>query len=180
MLRNKFSMGASRQFKLNNPFSYFLGIVSVDGHFPSSTDENFAKFLTIGPLTRYAEDLEPMLFALAGKNTAHGIDRDEIINLKDLKVPSKQINKHTAIEFSFWWYDIIKIKINLFWLFQVTYMLEAGNTLALPSTQESIKAAMLNATRYLKRELDADVQPVNYQKILSLNKLIFSVILPIF
>lgn len=40
-------------------------------------------------------------------------------------------------------------------------MLDAGNNLALPPTQGSIKAAMLSATRYLKRELDADVQPVS-------------------
>ncbi|XP_077288135.1 fatty-acid amide hydrolase 2-like [Arctopsyche grandis] len=61
------------------------GISPIDGHYPTSTDENFSKFLTIGPLTRYSEDLKPMLKALAGNN-AEILKLDEPVDLKDLKV----------------------------------------------------------------------------------------------
>jgi len=46
----------------------FIGVVSHVGHNPTSTDENWSRFFTIGPMSRYAEDLAPMLKVLANKN----------------------------------------------------------------------------------------------------------------
>jgi fatty acid amide hydrolase 2 len=46
----------------------FLGVVSHAGHNPTSTDENWSRFFSIGPMSRYAEDLAPMLKVLANKN----------------------------------------------------------------------------------------------------------------
>lgn len=47
----------------------FIGVVSNVGHNPTSTDENWDRFFTIGPMSRYAEDLAPMLKVLANKNS---------------------------------------------------------------------------------------------------------------
>jgi fatty acid amide hydrolase 2 len=46
----------------------FPGVVPHSGHNPTSTDENWGRFFTIGPMSRYAEDLVPMLKVLANKN----------------------------------------------------------------------------------------------------------------
>jgi Asp-tRNA(Asn)/Glu-tRNA(Gln) amidotransferase A subunit family amidase len=40
--------------------------VSIDGHFPYATDIDFQKYLVVGPIARYAEDLKPMLSVMAG------------------------------------------------------------------------------------------------------------------
>jgi hypothetical protein len=47
----------------------FPGVVPHSGHNPTSTDENWGRFFTIGPMSRYAEDLAPMLKILANENT---------------------------------------------------------------------------------------------------------------
>lgn len=47
----------------------FLGVVSLQGHYPLAEDNNFEKYLTIGPMSRYAEDLPQLLKILAGDNT---------------------------------------------------------------------------------------------------------------
>jgi len=47
----------------------FVGVVSHVGHNPTSTDENWSRFFTIGPMSRYAEDLAPMVKVLANKNS---------------------------------------------------------------------------------------------------------------
>jgi Asp-tRNA(Asn)/Glu-tRNA(Gln) amidotransferase A subunit family amidase len=47
----------------------FPGVVPHSGHNPTSTDENWSRFFTIGPMSRYAEDLAPMLKVLANENT---------------------------------------------------------------------------------------------------------------
>lgn len=41
------------------------GYVSIDGHFPYATDIDFHKYLVVGPIARYAEDLKPMLSIMA-------------------------------------------------------------------------------------------------------------------
>jgi fatty acid amide hydrolase 2 len=46
----------------------FPGVVPHSGHNPTSTDENWGRFFTIGPMSRYAEDLAPMLKILANEN----------------------------------------------------------------------------------------------------------------
>lgn len=61
------------------------GVVSHVGHNPTSTDENWSRFFTIGPMSRYAEDLAPMLKVLANKN-ADKLRLDEKINVRDMKV----------------------------------------------------------------------------------------------
>lgn len=40
--------------------------MSIAGHFPRATDKDFHKFLVVGPIARYAEDLKPMLSVMAG------------------------------------------------------------------------------------------------------------------
>ncbi|XP_026496181.1 fatty-acid amide hydrolase 2-A-like [Vanessa tameamea] len=61
------------------------GIISIEGHVPTLTDENYAKFLTVGPMTRFAEDLGPLLKIMAGDN-AHLLNLDKPVHLDQLKV----------------------------------------------------------------------------------------------
>lgn len=59
----------------------FIGVVSHVGHNPTSTDENWGRFFTIGPMSRYAEDLAPMLKVLANKNSDKlGLEEEVRIN----------------------------------------------------------------------------------------------------
>lgn len=44
--------------------------MSIDGHFPYATDVDFKKYLVVGPIARYAEDLKPLLSAMAGDNAS--------------------------------------------------------------------------------------------------------------
>ncbi|XP_026473174.1 fatty-acid amide hydrolase 2-A-like [Ctenocephalides felis] len=44
------------------------GIIPLTGHFPLSKDPDFANYLTIGPIVRYAEDLTPMMYVMSGDN----------------------------------------------------------------------------------------------------------------
>lgn len=61
------------------------GYVPLDGHYPNSKDENFQKFLTIGPMVRFAEDLKPTLKILAGEK-AEQLNLDKEVNLKKLRI----------------------------------------------------------------------------------------------
>lgn len=57
------------------------GIISTKGHFPQIEDETISDYLTIGPLTRYAEDLSLVMKAFTLK-----YDRDLRLNAPiDLK-----------------------------------------------------------------------------------------------
>jgi hypothetical protein len=58
----------------------FPGVVPHSGHNPTSVDENWGRFFTIGPMSRYAEDLAPMLKVLANKN-ADELRLDEKVNI---------------------------------------------------------------------------------------------------
>lgn len=60
-------------------------LVSVDGHFPSSADENFSSYLTIGPMCRYAKDLPLLLQIMSGEN-ASKLRLNEPLAPKDIKV----------------------------------------------------------------------------------------------
>ncbi|XP_063243401.1 fatty-acid amide hydrolase 2-like [Bacillus rossius redtenbacheri] len=61
------------------------GFVSTEGHLPHSPDPNFKTFLTVGPITRYAEDLRPMLRAMAG-DSAPQLRLDEPVDLGKMRL----------------------------------------------------------------------------------------------
>ncbi|XP_023721734.1 fatty-acid amide hydrolase 2 [Cryptotermes secundus] len=61
------------------------GVVSHSGHNPTSTDENWGRFFTIGPMSRYAEDLAAMLKVLAHEN-ADKLQLDEKVDIRTIKV----------------------------------------------------------------------------------------------
>uniref|UniRef100_A0A182IVS1 Uncharacterized protein n=1 Tax=Anopheles atroparvus TaxID=41427 RepID=A0A182IVS1_ANOAO len=61
------------------------GAISIHGHFPMSTDEKFARLLTVGPMARYAKDLPTLLHIMAGPN-APRLRLDEIVSTKDIRV----------------------------------------------------------------------------------------------
>ncbi|KDR15404.1 fatty-acid amide hydrolase 2 [Zootermopsis nevadensis] len=61
------------------------GVVSHSGHNPTSTDKDWSRFFTIGPMSRYAEDLAPMLNVLAKEN-ADKLRLDEKINMDSIKI----------------------------------------------------------------------------------------------
>lgn len=63
----------------------FLGIVSTKGHFPFIDDDEFKKFLLIGPMTRYAEDLHLVMKVLTAKCN-RDLYLDDPVDLKTLKV----------------------------------------------------------------------------------------------
>lgn len=59
--------------------------VPNEGHFPQGTSEAFDEYLVMGPLCRYAEDLVPLLKAMAGPK-AYELHLDESVDLSFLKV----------------------------------------------------------------------------------------------
>lgn len=61
------------------------GYVSLNGHYPEAIGEDFEKFLTIGPMARYADDLKCMFKVMCGKAAA-ALRLDEEVDLKKLKV----------------------------------------------------------------------------------------------
>lgn len=61
------------------------GYVSIDGHFPYATDKNFHKYLVVGPIARYAEDLKLMLSVMAG-DKASKLRLYDTVDLHNLKV----------------------------------------------------------------------------------------------
>ena len=60
-------------------------IVPNEGHFPHGTSEAFDEYLVMGPLCRYADDLVPLLKAMAGPR-AYELHLDEKVDLSSLKV----------------------------------------------------------------------------------------------
>lgn len=61
------------------------GVVSVEGHFPNSTDKSFGKYLVIGPMCRYAKDLPTLVHIMSGKN-ASKLRLDEQLYTKDIRI----------------------------------------------------------------------------------------------
>uniref|UniRef100_A0A336K9U2 CSON004845 protein n=1 Tax=Culicoides sonorensis TaxID=179676 RepID=A0A336K9U2_CULSO len=59
-------------------------IVSNDGQFPNTTCPEQNSFLALGPMSRFAKDLKPMLKIMAGAN-AQFLDLDEPVNLTKLR-----------------------------------------------------------------------------------------------
>ncbi|KAH8241238.1 hypothetical protein KR032_004532 [Drosophila birchii] len=62
------------------------GVVSTKGHFPNSTDPNIEHYLVEGPMTRFAEDLNDLLKAMAGKDKSAKLRLDEPVQLNQIKV----------------------------------------------------------------------------------------------
>lgn len=60
-------------------------VVPNQGHFPQGSSEAFDEYLIMGPLCRYADDLIPMLKAMAGP-TAYELKLDEEVDLSAIKV----------------------------------------------------------------------------------------------
>lgn len=60
------------------------GLISVNGHFPSSKD-NFRNCLVLGPMCRYAKDLPTLVHLMAGEN-ASKLRLDEPLRTVDIKV----------------------------------------------------------------------------------------------
>ncbi|GAB0099585.1 hypothetical protein DMENIID0001_154690 [Sergentomyia squamirostris] len=60
-------------------------IVSLKGHYPIPKDYELKSFLGVGPMSRYATDLKPMLRILAGEN-AEKLRLDEPVNLARVKI----------------------------------------------------------------------------------------------
>lgn len=60
------------------------GVVPLQGHFPLSTEATFQRFLVIGPMTRYAEDLLVAMKVLTGN--AAELRLDEPVNVSELKM----------------------------------------------------------------------------------------------
>lgn len=61
------------------------GLMSIEGHFPNSTDKLFSKYLVVGPMCRYAKDLPTLVHIMCGKN-ASKLRLDEQLYTKDIKV----------------------------------------------------------------------------------------------
>ncbi|XP_012552755.2 fatty-acid amide hydrolase 2-A isoform X2 [Bombyx mori] len=61
------------------------GIIPIEGHIPTLSDEQFPKFLTVGPMARKAEDLPLLLNVMAGENR-HVLNLDEPVNIEDIEV----------------------------------------------------------------------------------------------
>lgn len=60
-------------------------VISIDGHFPSSSDDKFRNFLTVGPMCRYSKDLPTLVHIMAGSR-AHKLRLDETVYTKDIKI----------------------------------------------------------------------------------------------
>ncbi|KAM8705024.1 hypothetical protein ACLKA7_009478 [Drosophila subpalustris] len=67
------------------------GVVTVAGHFPYSSDEEFQEYLVLGPITRFATDLTPLLEIMAGE-FADQLRLHEPVELR-------HINVHYALSF---------------------------------------------------------------------------------
>ncbi|XP_053691584.1 fatty-acid amide hydrolase 2-B-like [Sabethes cyaneus] len=61
------------------------GAISIKGHFPSSSDEKFSNFLTVGPMCRYAKDLPTLVHIMAGSR-AYKLRLDETVYTKDIRI----------------------------------------------------------------------------------------------
>ncbi|XP_054269754.1 fatty-acid amide hydrolase 2-like [Macrosteles quadrilineatus] len=61
------------------------GFVALEGHFPNSDDKNFNKFLTVGPMVRYVEDLLPLFKVMVG-DKAPLLRLNEEVDLKKLRI----------------------------------------------------------------------------------------------
>ena len=61
-------------------------MISLDGHFPNSTDKNFTKYLTIGPMCRYAKDLPTLTYLMADESVRPQLRLSEPLHTTDIKI----------------------------------------------------------------------------------------------
>ncbi|XP_045765556.1 fatty-acid amide hydrolase 2-A-like [Maniola jurtina] len=61
------------------------GVISIEGHVPTLTDENYPKFLTVGPMTRHAEDL-PLLLSIMAADEAHKLNLHKPVPVNQLRI----------------------------------------------------------------------------------------------
>ncbi|XP_033229533.1 fatty-acid amide hydrolase 2-B-like [Belonocnema kinseyi] len=61
------------------------GIIPIKGHFPLSTSPTFQKYLVLGPMTRYAEDLI-LAMKIMTKNCKENLRLDEPVDFRNLNV----------------------------------------------------------------------------------------------
>ncbi|XP_075971913.1 fatty-acid amide hydrolase 2-A-like [Anticarsia gemmatalis] len=61
------------------------GLISIEGHIPTLSDESFPKFLTVGPMTRKADDLPLLMNIMAGDNK-HLLNLDQPVQMNQVKV----------------------------------------------------------------------------------------------
>lgn len=73
------------------------GIIPVKGHYPMMEDEDFKKFLVLGPMARYAEDLALMMKVMIGPDNLKNLDLDSPVSITDLKVYYKESMGKDAI-----------------------------------------------------------------------------------
>ncbi|XP_018400500.1 PREDICTED: fatty-acid amide hydrolase 2-like isoform X1 [Cyphomyrmex costatus] len=65
------------------------GIIPTNGHFPHTDDKHFHKFMTFGPMTRYAEDLGLLMRVMTSKCN-HDLRLDVPVDLKQIKIYYRQ------------------------------------------------------------------------------------------
>ncbi|XP_073978547.1 fatty-acid amide hydrolase 2-like [Rhodnius prolixus] len=61
------------------------GYVSLEGHYPYTSDHNFQKYLVLGPLARHAEDLSLLMNVLLGER-AQSLQLDKPVLLSEINV----------------------------------------------------------------------------------------------
>jgi fatty acid amide hydrolase 2 len=61
-------------------------MVSLEGHFPSSTDKNFNSYLTIGPMCRYAKDLPMLTRLMVDEKFLEKLRLDQPLHTRDIKI----------------------------------------------------------------------------------------------
>ncbi|XP_028160161.1 fatty-acid amide hydrolase 2-A-like [Ostrinia furnacalis] len=72
-------------------------IVSNDGQFPEAETELHNSFLGIGPMTRYASDLKPLLNIMAGENSSK-LKLNEAVDVSKLKVYYQFSSKEPLVD----------------------------------------------------------------------------------
>ncbi|CAK1546315.1 unnamed protein product [Leptosia nina] len=61
------------------------GIIPIEGHIPTLTDENYSKFLVVGPMSKHAEDL-PLLMSIMGGENCRKLRLDQPVDISKLRV----------------------------------------------------------------------------------------------
>lgn len=61
-------------------------MISLDGHFPSSPNPKFQRYLTVGPMCRFAKDLPTLTYLLSEEKYVEKLKMDQPILTTDIKV----------------------------------------------------------------------------------------------
>lgn len=141
-------------------WSNVLGVVPNAGHFPDHPDKEFQKLLTIGPMSRYAQDLKPALKIMAGVN-ADILKLDEMVrnspyNWRNLADTYYHCQITVWIFFSFHLY----FKVNLNEI-DIYYMLDKGFVFSEISVDSAIKECITKAAKHFQISYGCSVQKVS-------------------